>query len=55
MVRIGLIGHAFLAEFLDLCLEDVGRCLELVYTPVRKDGVKGSATRVLSTAVCPGK
>ncbi|XP_058200285.1 187-kDa microtubule-associated protein AIR9 isoform X1 [Rhododendron vialii] len=41
------------AEFLDLRLEDVGRCLELVYTPVRKDGVKGSATCVLSTAVSP--
>ncbi|KAG5536452.1 hypothetical protein RHGRI_024023 [Rhododendron griersonianum] len=40
-------------EFLDLRLEDVGRCLELVYTPVCKDGVKGSATCVLSSAVSP--
>ncbi|KAE9467167.1 hypothetical protein C3L33_00924, partial [Rhododendron williamsianum] len=40
-------------EFLDLRLEDVGRCLELVYTPVCKDGVKGSAMCVLSTAVSP--
>ncbi|KAF7120869.1 hypothetical protein RHSIM_Rhsim13G0119900 [Rhododendron simsii] len=42
-------------EFLDLRLEDVGRCLELVYTPVRKDGVEGSATCVLSTAVSPAE
>ncbi|KAI8543071.1 hypothetical protein RHMOL_Rhmol08G0189800 [Rhododendron molle] len=32
-----------------------GGCLELVYTPVCKDGVKGSVTCVLSTAVSPGK
>ncbi|KAI8563922.1 hypothetical protein RHMOL_Rhmol03G0146900 [Rhododendron molle] len=51
LVQICLIGHAFPAEFLDLRLEDVGRCLELVYTPARKDGVKGSATCVLFTAV----
>lgn len=42
-------------EFLDLCLEDVGRCLELVYTPVRKDGVKGSATCVSSPVVSPAE
>ncbi|KAF7138111.1 hypothetical protein RHSIM_Rhsim07G0133800 [Rhododendron simsii] len=41
-------------KFLDLSLEDVGRCLELVHTPVCKDGVKGSATCALSTAVSPG-
>ncbi|XAR72534.1 hypothetical protein NMG60_11019208 [Bertholletia excelsa] len=39
--------------FLDLTLEDVGRCVELVYTPVRKDGTKGSAKSVLSGVVAP--
>lgn len=44
-----------LAEYLDLNLEDVGGCIELVYMPVRKDGVKGSPRSVVSSPVAPGK
>ncbi|KAA8519385.1 hypothetical protein F0562_013641 [Nyssa sinensis] len=40
-------------EFLDLTFEDVGRCVELVYTPVRKDGTKGKARSVVSSVVAP--
>ncbi|KAL7243230.1 hypothetical protein ACSBR1_015608 [Camellia fascicularis] len=40
-------------EFFDLTIEDVGRCVELVYTPVRKDGVKGTANSVISSVVAP--
>lgn len=41
-------------EFLDLSFEDVGRCVELIYTPVRKDGIRGKAKSVVSTVVVPG-
>ncbi|GAV67239.1 LRR_4 domain-containing protein [Cephalotus follicularis] len=40
-------------EFLDLTLEDVGRCIELVYTPVRNDGKKGSAQSIISDVIVP--
>ncbi|KAI8001985.1 187-kDa microtubule-associated protein AIR9 [Camellia lanceoleosa] len=40
-------------EFFDLTIEDVGRRVELVYTPVRKDGVKGTANSVMSSVVAP--
>ncbi|XP_052179549.1 187-kDa microtubule-associated protein AIR9 [Diospyros lotus] len=40
-------------DFLDLTLEDVGRCVELVYTPVRNDGMKGCAKSVVSCVVAP--
>lgn len=43
-----------LADFLDLTLEDVGRCIELVYTPVRQDGTKGSPRSILSDIIAPG-
>lgn len=38
-------------EFLSLTLEDVGRCIELIYTPIRNDGVKGSSRSVVSDAI----
>ncbi|KAG0500755.1 hypothetical protein HPP92_000827 [Vanilla planifolia] len=38
-------------DFLDLTLEDVGRFIELAYTPVRKDGLRGSRKSVISTAI----
>ncbi|KAJ4702992.1 microtubule-associated AIR9-like protein [Melia azedarach] len=38
-------------EFLDLTLEDVGRRIELVYTPMRKDGMKGSPKTVVSDVI----
>ncbi|KAL8192254.1 hypothetical protein R6Q57_027921 [Mikania cordata] len=41
------------AEHLDLTLEDVGRCLELVYTPVREDGLKGSPKSIVSGPIIP--
>ncbi|GLT68497.1 hypothetical protein SLA2020_407210, partial [Shorea laevis] len=40
-------------DFLDLTLEDVGRCIELVYTPVRQDGTKGSPRSILSDIIAP--
>uniref|UniRef100_A0A5B7C371 187-kDa microtubule-associated protein AIR9 n=1 Tax=Davidia involucrata TaxID=16924 RepID=A0A5B7C371_DAVIN len=40
-------------EFLDLSFEDVGRCVELVYKPARKDGTKGNAKSVVSSVVAP--
>ncbi|XP_022762690.1 187-kDa microtubule-associated protein AIR9-like isoform X2 [Durio zibethinus] len=40
-------------EFLDLTLDDVGRSIELVYTPMRKDGVKGNPRSILSDEVSP--
>nr|DAD37235.1 TPA_asm: hypothetical protein HUJ06_007876 [Nelumbo nucifera] len=40
-------------DFLDLTLDDVGRRIELVYTPVRIDGMKGSPRSVLSEVVAP--
>lgn len=42
-------------DFLDLTLEDVGGCIELVYTPVRKDGLKGSPKSILSAVIIPGE
>ncbi|KAL0011814.1 hypothetical protein SO802_006922 [Lithocarpus litseifolius] len=41
------------ADFLDLTLEDVGRCIELVYTPVRQDGMKGSPSSISSDIIAP--
>ncbi|XP_057971339.1 187-kDa microtubule-associated protein AIR9 [Malania oleifera] len=38
-------------EFLDLTLEDVGGCIELIYTPIRKDGMKGSCRSVVSDMI----
>ncbi|KAK2991031.1 hypothetical protein RJ640_018026 [Escallonia rubra] len=38
-------------DHLDLTFEDVGGCVELIYTPVRKDGVKGSPRSVASSPV----
>ncbi|KAG9439115.1 hypothetical protein H6P81_019280 [Aristolochia fimbriata] len=40
-------------EFLDLTLEDVGRCIELVYTPMRKDGLRGKVKSIVSDAILP--
>ncbi|KAJ7969079.1 187-kDa microtubule-associated protein AIR9-like [Quillaja saponaria] len=41
-------------EFLDLTLEDVGKCIELVYTPVRNDGTEGIPRSIASDVICPG-
>ncbi|KAL0926511.1 hypothetical protein M5K25_002750 [Dendrobium thyrsiflorum] len=40
-------------EFLDLTYEDVGRLIELVYTPVREDGLRGSQKSLISTTIFP--
>ncbi|KAF2317878.1 hypothetical protein GH714_041198 [Hevea brasiliensis] len=40
-------------EFLDLTLEDVGKCIELVYTPMRKDGVTGNPWSIKSHVIAP--
>ncbi|XP_031264195.1 187-kDa microtubule-associated protein AIR9 isoform X1 [Pistacia vera] len=41
-------------EFLDLTFDDVGRRIELVYSPVRKDGIKGSPKTIVSDVIAPG-
>ncbi|KAL2467410.1 microtubule-associated protein [Abeliophyllum distichum] len=41
--------------FLDLTLENVGESLELVYTPVRDDGLKGCPRTLVSRPVAPGE
>ena len=40
---------------LDLTLEDVGACVELVYTPVRGDGVKGSPKSIVYGPIAQGE
>lgn len=40
-------------EFLDLTIEDVDKCIELVFTPVRKDGLRGSPKAVISDVILP--
>ncbi|XP_038970512.1 187-kDa microtubule-associated protein AIR9-like [Phoenix dactylifera] len=40
-------------EYLDLTLEDVGKCIELIYTPVRKDGSGGSPRSIISDVIVP--
>ncbi|GMY38055.1 microtubule-associated protein [Fagus crenata] len=40
-------------DFLDLTLEDVGRSVELVYTPVRRDGMKGTPVSISSDIIAP--
>nr|XP_043619051.1 187-kDa microtubule-associated protein AIR9 [Erigeron canadensis] len=41
------------SEHLDLTLEDVGSCVELVYTPVRGDGIKGTPKSIVSIPIAP--
>ena len=48
------LKHA-IAEFLDLTIDEVGDSVELVYTPVRADGLKGSPKTLVSRAVSPGE
>jgi hypothetical protein len=38
-----------------LTLKDVGKHIELVYTPIRKDGAKGSSQTILSNVIAPGE
>ncbi|RDX87861.1 187-kDa microtubule-associated protein, partial [Mucuna pruriens] len=40
-------------EFFDLTLEDVGARIKIIYTPVRKDGIKGSPKSILSDLISP--
>ncbi|XP_031377815.1 187-kDa microtubule-associated protein AIR9 isoform X1 [Punica granatum] len=40
-------------EFIDLSFDDVGRHIELVYTPVRSDGIFGSPVSIISETVAP--
>ncbi|KAI3455940.1 hypothetical protein Pfo_012603 [Paulownia fortunei] len=42
-------------EFLDLTFDEVGDCVELVYTPVRADGLKGCPKTLVSCPVTPGE
>ncbi|KAH0932660.1 hypothetical protein HID58_009777 [Brassica napus] len=40
-------------EFLDLSLEDVGESIEIIYTPVREDGIEGSPRSIRSDSIAP--
>lgn len=45
----------FWLEFLDLTFDDVGERIELIYTPVRDDGIKGKPVSLISTPIAPGR
>ncbi|GFP95964.1 187-kda microtubule-associated protein air9 [Phtheirospermum japonicum] len=51
----GLKEKLHVGEFLDLTLDEVGDCVELVYTPVRVDGLKGAPKTLVSCPVAPGE
>ncbi|KAL1560501.1 187-kDa microtubule-associated protein air9 [Salvia divinorum] len=56
--RVKNNGHKeklHVGEFLDLTINEVGDSVELVYTPVRADGLKGSPKTLVSCAVSPGE
>lgn len=38
-----------------MTLEHVGRRIELVYTPVRDDGLRGKPFSIVSDVIAPGK
>lgn len=40
-------------EFLDLTFEDVDTCIELIFTPVRKDGLRGLPRTITSNVITP--
>eukprot|EP00250_Pteridium_aquilinum_P019691 c24537_g1_i1 orf=188-5938(+) len=53
-IRLGMDGSETTLTFEDtynLTLEDVGCCIKLVYTPVRKDGVTGASQTIVSDIV----
>ena len=41
----------FCVEVLDLTCENVDSCIELVFTPVRKYGFKGTSHKILSDVI----
>ncbi|MED6159882.1 187-kDa microtubule-associated protein air9 [Stylosanthes scabra] len=49
----GLREKISCCDFLDLTLEDVGACIELLYNPVRRDGIKGSPKSIVSDVISP--
>ncbi|KZV48806.1 hypothetical protein F511_09227 [Dorcoceras hygrometricum] len=56
--RVNSTGHKEklnAGEFLDLTLDDVGGCVELSYSPVRSDGLKGLTRKLVSSPVLPGE
>lgn len=40
---------------MDLSINDIDASIELVYTPVRKDGSIGSPKSIISDTIIPGK
>lgn len=52
---IRLICKTYFSEYLDLTIDDVGERIELVYTPVRKDGTTGTPKIIISDIIVPGK
>lgn len=53
VTNIGVKEKISNLEFLDLTLADVGGCIELVYTPICKDGSKGSIKSIVSDVISP--
>ncbi|XP_071715705.1 187-kDa microtubule-associated protein AIR9 [Rutidosis leptorrhynchoides] len=49
----GLKEKIHASDHLDLTLKDVGGCIEIVYTPVREDGVKGIPKSIVSSPIAP--
>jgi len=43
------------AEMLNLALEDVGCRIEVIFTPVRRDGATGFPRSVISDVIMPGR
>ncbi|EPS73603.1 hypothetical protein M569_01156, partial [Genlisea aurea] len=41
-------------EYFDLTYNEVGYCLEVIYTPVRADGLKGNPKILCSSSISPG-
>uniref|UniRef100_A0A803N0W9 Uncharacterized protein n=1 Tax=Chenopodium quinoa TaxID=63459 RepID=A0A803N0W9_CHEQI len=40
-------------DYLDLTLDDVGSCIEIIFTPVRGDGIRGISQSIISDVIIP--
>jgi hypothetical protein len=48
------VNFSLIIECLDLDLADIDCRIELIYTPVREDGLQGSPRSVISDTILPG-
>ncbi|WOL15331.1 microtubule-associated protein [Canna indica] len=51
--NIGAKDKVTVNEYLDLTINDIGARIELIYTPVRKDGSRGSPKSIISDTILP--